>query len=756
VSFANGLFLWALPLAAVPVVIHLLQRRRKVVVPWGAMQLLFESVPRKRRLWQINDLLLMVLRTLVIAAVVLAFSRPLVSSGFLSRRTPARDVILIVDSSLSTGRMINGAPVFNLIKEKAGEVLGRLDSNDRARLIVAASMPHWIEADQQDGTASKESIAREIAALKPTLAAADMAACVQAAVQAEATADAASRLIVVLTDGAANGWSAAIPYPWQRIREAASNATVPTTINVVVPELPKSPITNLSVEKLAINRTRVAGTEPFSVTATVRNTGTVSSPATQLKWSLDGRVSGESSVAPLEPAQSVDVSFEARSEHTGPFSVSAQLARDDDLAGDNSGSIVVEALDRLPILICRNGESLTHASTQQPDFLSAALGRDRETTTSTASGCVFEPTVIDVDMLRDSDLSTYRCVVLEDCLPKSPRDVDALTDYVAKGHGLWLILGERVAPEQFNSLFFRDGDGLSAVSIGPRVTAPEDQAQFFSVHPPEGVHPATLLLGDTARLDIDDVRIARHWRLSSPEVVEDAATLLETGAGAPLAIERYFGDGRAIVQAIPFDTKWSNLPVCQVFVPLVHEWLWYLTQPTCVTYNLDPGAPIRFPLPSARGQQQVRVENPLGETITRDAATLASQNQLRFRETIFPGSYSVTVAGAEGSATRLPFWVTRDPNESRLDLLSLADRDALTQSGGLHFVADPLAVAGAAPSAAPSESFWIWLICLVPLLFLTEMCCSRLLTARRYRKSVEVPAMAIAGSPAPMARENAS
>jgi hypothetical protein len=754
VSFANALFLWALPLAAVPVVIHLLQRRRKVVIPWGAMQLLFDSVPRKRRLFQINDLLLMVLRTLVIVAVVFAFSRPLVSSALFSRESPGRDVVLIVDSSLSTGRLIDGAPLFDQIKRKAGELLDRLDSSDRVRLMVAASMPHWIQPDPQGRPTSRESIAGQIAALKPTLAAADMPACVQAALQAEAPADASSRLIVVVTDGAVNGWSAAMPFQWQGIRDASSRAALPTAIDVVIPELTKSAVLNLAVDKIATNRTRVAASEPFSLTATVRNTGTVSAPATQLKWSLDGQASGESTVAPLEPAQSVDVSFETRSEHTGAFSVSAQLARDDDLPADNVASIVIEAVQRLPILICRSGESLSPVSSQQPDFLAAALGRDQEASTSAVSGCVFEPTIIDVDALGDSDLSTYRCVVFDDCLPKSPKEVDTLSDYVANGHGLWLILGEHVAPDQFNALFFRDGDGLAAVSIGPRVTAPEDQTQFFSVHPPEGIHPATSLLGDTERLDIDDVRIARHWRLSSPDAVEAAATLLETGGGAPVAIERYFGDGRSIVQAIPIDTKWSNLPVCQVFVPLVQEWLWYLTQPTAVTYNLDPGAPIRLPLPATRDQQHVSVENPLGETIARDSGAVLSSSELRFRETIFPGNYTVTVTAAEGAASRLPFWVARDPNESRLEPLSASDKDALTQFGGLRFTGDPLALSGDA-KGAPVESFWTWLLCLVALLLFVELCCSRLLAARRYAEAPEAREIALAGAVAPTGRRNA-
>ena len=45
-TFLGAIFLFALPLAAVPVVIHLLHRRRQDVVRWGAMQFLLEAVSR--------------------------------------------------------------------------------------------------------------------------------------------------------------------------------------------------------------------------------------------------------------------------------------------------------------------------------------------------------------------------------------------------------------------------------------------------------------------------------------------------------------------------------------------------------------------------------------------------------------------------------------------------------------------------------------------------------------------------------------
>ena len=37
-AFLNPLMLWTLPLLAVPIVIHLLNRRRFKIVPWAAME----------------------------------------------------------------------------------------------------------------------------------------------------------------------------------------------------------------------------------------------------------------------------------------------------------------------------------------------------------------------------------------------------------------------------------------------------------------------------------------------------------------------------------------------------------------------------------------------------------------------------------------------------------------------------------------------------------------------------------------------
>src|SRR6516225_2150003 len=89
---------------AIPIIIHLLNRKRYNVVDWGAMQFLQISETTRRRLL-IEEILLMVLRMGLIALLVLALAIPRASGpgvAELGGRTN-RDVVLVFDGSASMG-----------------------------------------------------------------------------------------------------------------------------------------------------------------------------------------------------------------------------------------------------------------------------------------------------------------------------------------------------------------------------------------------------------------------------------------------------------------------------------------------------------------------------------------------------------------------------------------------------------------------------------------------------------------------------
>ena len=114
----NGAMLVGLAGAALPVIIHLLNRRRIPVMDWGAMQFL-EPGRRARRRIRLAELLLMAARMSLLAIVALAMARPFWAQR-AAAQTPAgagselagppRDTVLVLDVSDSMARDNSGTP----------------------------------------------------------------------------------------------------------------------------------------------------------------------------------------------------------------------------------------------------------------------------------------------------------------------------------------------------------------------------------------------------------------------------------------------------------------------------------------------------------------------------------------------------------------------------------------------------------------------------------------------------------------------
>src|SRR5580692_4502872 len=96
---------------AIPVVLHLLQRRHFDTLDWGAMQFLPDSVATQRRRW-LDELLLLLLRMAMIALIVFALASPFSTSAWLAPLGDhaTRDVVIVVDGSYSMGLRLPNQP----------------------------------------------------------------------------------------------------------------------------------------------------------------------------------------------------------------------------------------------------------------------------------------------------------------------------------------------------------------------------------------------------------------------------------------------------------------------------------------------------------------------------------------------------------------------------------------------------------------------------------------------------------------------
>ncbi|MEI7954936.1 MAG: BatA domain-containing protein, partial [Verrucomicrobiota bacterium] len=99
--FLNPLLLWGLLAASIPIIIHLLNRRRHKTIHWAAMQFLLKATRESRGKKKLRHFLILACRTLGLAALIFAAARPIVS-GLLGWGGGSIDVVvLVLDRSAS-------------------------------------------------------------------------------------------------------------------------------------------------------------------------------------------------------------------------------------------------------------------------------------------------------------------------------------------------------------------------------------------------------------------------------------------------------------------------------------------------------------------------------------------------------------------------------------------------------------------------------------------------------------------------------
>jgi hypothetical protein len=108
-SFLQPWMLVAIPLAAIPIIIHLVNQRRFQTVPWAAMRFLLEANRMSSGYTRLRQWLILAMRTLAILALILFTARPLTSGllALLSGDSNTR-AIVILDRSPSMADTLPG------------------------------------------------------------------------------------------------------------------------------------------------------------------------------------------------------------------------------------------------------------------------------------------------------------------------------------------------------------------------------------------------------------------------------------------------------------------------------------------------------------------------------------------------------------------------------------------------------------------------------------------------------------------------
>src|SRR5262245_30101484 len=203
--FLNALMLAGLATVAIPLIIHLLTRRRFDIVDWAAMQFLQVSERTRRKIF-LEELLLMLLRMGLIGLFVLALAAPYISNRRVARLGGRgnRDIVIVFDGTYSMGFKGDGPSAHDSARSWAMEFLGELAPGDSVAVLQAKQQ---VVPVLPNLNSDPNQVRAAIQNLTPPRGGVDWPAAVQAASHILADSQRAQREVIILTDNQRFGWA---------------------------------------------------------------------------------------------------------------------------------------------------------------------------------------------------------------------------------------------------------------------------------------------------------------------------------------------------------------------------------------------------------------------------------------------------------------------------------------------------------------------------------------------------------------------
>jgi Aerotolerance regulator N-terminal len=702
--FAHPAYLWGIAALALPILVHLFNRRRPRPLAFGAIEFVLRSQQRRVRRLRLRQIVLLALRCLLIAGVALALARPSLeprgAQAAVSRGPQA--TALVIDASLSMRYRRGSQILFARAQSEALAALERLGPDEPATVALCAGNPAPLPAPGFDRVAIRHLLED----MKPTHLGSDLTSCMAAAARALGESPVAGKRIVAFTDLAAHSLRLDAPPPLVPPPPGAPPGTQPVRPNVVLVDAAQgNDLPNAAVVATAVQPAASLGARGYEVIATIANHS--AAPISGLPVAL--RI-GQQTLA----KGFVDVPAQGTAKKTlgavlppGTVAGRVEIARAEDqgLDEDDAQDFTVEVPRDLRVLVIDGAPSALRTR-DEAFFVEAALAPAR-------TGGRVAPTVLDAEAAINAPLEGYDVILLLDVIAPPKSFAEKLRTLVThRGVGLFVSIGDHVDPDAYNDAF---GDLLprplhlikTAADPGsdqrkgdPRAA---DQAARFGVV--EWTHPLFHVFSAADREGLLGARTFKY-ALLRPDPSGGSRALLSYDDGAPALVEGQHGQGRVLLYTSTVSHAWTDWPVRVSFLPVLQQSVSWLAG------SLEEKAPPPSQVGNDRtviAPQGTRIAAVLGPggsplPLRREKASPQAQDSVSV-QVPEPGLYRVQVQPAAGAVRLEPalgFVARLDPKES--DLRRVDEAELKAQLGG----AGSAQVASSAQAAEGARGTPLW------------------------------------------------
>ena len=736
--FINPFMLAGLVGIGLPVIAHLLSRRKYDVIRWGAMQFLNPS-RRTRRKMKLEELLLLLIRILAIAMIALAAARPWINSGFLTGYESAgsRDVVIIIDGSNSMSRSDGLMTLHNKALKQAEEFLETLSPSDTITVIDARDKPFvLLDSPIQD----RETIAELLKEIPPPGGAADLQQACEEAIGILGRGSNGAREVVIMTDRQRSSWDVTNDQSWKRFDDIMKFPSMRPSVWVMDVGHGLAPVSqNISLGQITLSRDLTVPDFPVRLEVDVLNSGKAAAKV-PLQILINGQrlaAMDETIEVPGGSLTTFTRSVRFRSTGVSLLSVRVDL-QSDPVQADNQSHAAIRVDSAIPVLLVES------SSSGKQSHWNTFFARIALTSPHNKNPWIVATTVKATE-LSEEDLTGMAAVVLPSVDRLSLKSLDAVRKFIQDGHGAIITLGPETTPESFERLYAKSGL-LPTVTLREQITAVKDADIAVTIAPysleagwlnrfreregasltqaafehwwhilPDGRRPDEDAEADTPAEKVDNERAA------------PPAIIAQLTSGHPLLMQARYGKGSVLLMGASLDASMSGLVATPDFVPFIHEALFQMAS-SRIQRNVGFGQPLVTRLTNVEDQELV-FTTPDERTREASITTPAGQGEtpestVGLSGTRVPGVFLLH-KNVEGAKPRDSFVVNYDHIEDDQSELTKDDRASLTANNRMQFVKNNEALAKGMYQDESTSELWGLLLWLFLVLLAVEVWMTR-------------------------------
>ena len=605
-NFLSPGLLFGLLAASIPILIHLLNLRKLKKIDFSTLHFLKLIEKQKVRRVKLIQWLLMALRVLIIAMLVLGFSRPVIQDvripGFTSASKTS--AVIVIDDSFSMEVVDGRGSYFNQVKNGVNLILSGLKEGDDVSILFTSESYPELATPSADFLNLKKIISQGEPGFKTGM----LNSAIIKAASIIGESENLNKELYIFSDFQKSTLGNEKEF-------TDVSALLDSRVKTRLFNFNSKEVVNSAVTGVKVNNQVFEPGKDISVTATIRNFSEDDVNNGLVSLFVNGERGAQKSYN-LAAGKITDVTLSARVEKPGFSEIRVEID-EDDLKADNSRFASIYLPYEFKVVLLGKASDLK--------FINAAIE---------AGSFAGNMQIIrkEISQTGSLDFNEVNLVIVSGA---GGGDLSKLKNYVKQGGGIMLFPGENTTLAEFSTLLSSFG------VVAPAELKKDAKAlpgKFTSIR---FEHPLLREIFQTQYGNsVESPELFTYFRIPSGSGTD----IISLSDGGSFLKETRFGKGKVVTSAAAAVIPSGNFPVIPIFAPLIYRSLFYLASQEPAGEESLIGEQILIP-GKKTGGGSIELAAP-GET-GYVLQTSANNGGVVFDQTVRPGVYKFTRDGKE-------------------------------------------------------------------------------------------------------------